>query len=267
MLTIFVRSQRRTDRAAPARTHRMAGSGALPGGMAPPDHATSSSDSVVAEQRDTIRAPHHMTRTATPIPRGVADVTANAAVVPGRLLVLSLSQRDADEHLAAAAARIEPLRKAGWRIEWLAAAPQPTRWTDRTALRRTDTGSHLVAQEAYAAARAAYDRARLDAPPAGYFRRMEQRLSLAKHPTAGARRPGAVKRLLARLAFRLVRPLRKLQERMTPPAPRLPATPPWAAAVRAARVARKRPARAPARSAGRQSSSGYVRTFIRDSRN
>lgn len=171
-----------------------------------------------------------MTSSVRPIPRGPQTAAPTAAVVPGRLLALSLTKGRAVEDLAGWSDRIEPLRKAGWQIEWLAADAAPARWADRMAHRRNDAGSQLMAQEAYAAARAAFERSRRKQPPQCVFRRLEERLLLAKHPPEGTTQGpwSALRSLLARFAFRVVRPLRKLQERRlrTRSAPPIPPRPP-----------------------------------------
>jgi glycosyltransferase involved in cell wall biosynthesis len=169
----------------------------------------------------------NMTRTAVPNPRCSALPPESVGGRPGRLVVLSLGRPGSALPLQGTLGHIESLRKSGWQVEWVSSDIDIPFDSDPKALRHEDAGSRLRAQQVYLAAKEEFERRERALPQPRCFRRLENRLLEAKH-AAELARPGAlpwVKHTCVRLAFRLVRPLRKFQEVLNA-SPRIESRPP-----------------------------------------
>lgn len=143
----------------------------------------------------------------------------------GRLLVVAAGEdRDAGDELRAVADLTDQAAAQGFRVEWIDAAASPCGLDARRAVHREDAQA-LVAE---AAARVAADRERERRAqlPEPYFVRLERKVITAKHANVEDRSVGArASRFAARLALRIVRPLRKLQQRWLQREPQARATP------------------------------------------
>ena len=178
-----------------------------------------------------------MTRTAVPSPRSPISSRGPDSSRPGRLLVLTLGSGSASLQLAGAAKVVHPLQTSGWSVEWATIDTGPERLGTRSVQLHRDVAAQTQAAFELEQARAA--RAAAGNRPQRLLRRIEERLKQTKHaaPTAGGGITHALKKLLARGAFRVVRPLRKLDDRLagaklaelpvaavTTPAPSAPST-------------------------------------------